>query len=99
MLAVGRVEWSCACSEQLDRSPFLTVNLVFALTLTTNGLKFASQKSVDEKERQKTYSNCVLENLRRNTAFSQGWRLSRNGADHHHAPGDHSPLALESIPR
>ena len=43
--------------------------------------------------RTKTQSNGVPENLRRNTVFhDRGDYQGRARADHHHAPGDHSPL-------
>jgi len=45
------------------------------------------------RTRTKTQSNGVLENLRRNTALhDRGDYQGRARADHHHAPGDHSPL-------
>jgi hypothetical protein len=56
-------------------------------------LKFASQKSAGRIGTTKTQSNGVPENLGRNEVFhDRGDYQGQARADHHHAPGDHSPL-------
>jgi hypothetical protein len=55
--------------------------------------KFASQKSAEEKEGTKERSKGVPENLcRHKVSHNRGDCQGRARADHHYAPGDHSPL-------